>query len=99
MNILTPFSQLKIPHFYLSELIYFVHFAMRYPVVGVGIAPVKKNAVESSSTLTYSSSFQFCFGSTYVQLNPNFRKFDRMDPMTWKKEGIASKWTGARGYR
>ena len=43
--------------------------------------------------------FQFCFGSTYVQLNPNFRKFDRMDPMTWKKEGIASKWTGARGYR
>ena len=30
---------------------------------------------------------QFCFGSTYVQLNPNYRKFDRMDPITWKKEG------------
>lgn len=42
---------------------------------------------------------QFCFGSTYVQLNPNYRKFDRMDPMTWKKEGISSSWTGMRGYR
>lgn len=42
---------------------------------------------------------QFCFGSTYVQMNPNFRKFERMDPMTWKKEGIASRWTGVRGYR
>ncbi len=42
---------------------------------------------------------QFCFGSTFVQLNPNYRKFDRMDPMTWKKEGIASHWTGVRGYR
>ena len=30
---------------------------------------------------------QFCFGSTYIQLNPNYRRFDRMDPMTWKKEG------------
>eukprot|EP00093_Oithona_nana_P005370 05370.XXX_230905_229539_1 [CDS] Oithona nana genome sequencing. len=42
---------------------------------------------------------QFCFGSTYVQLNPNYRKFDRMDPMTWKKEGISSHWTGVRGFR
>ncbi len=33
---------------------------------------------------------QFCFGSTYVHLNPNFRRFDRMDPMTWKKEGESS---------
>jgi hypothetical protein len=30
---------------------------------------------------------QFCFGSTNVQLNPNYRRFDKMDPMTWKKEG------------
>ena len=42
---------------------------------------------------------QFCFGSTFIQLNPNYRKFDRMDPMTWKKEGIASHWTGMRGLR
>ena len=42
---------------------------------------------------------QFCFGSTYIQLNPNYRKFDRMDPMTWKKEGISSHWTGVRGFR
>jgi hypothetical protein len=42
---------------------------------------------------------QFCFGSTYVQLNPNYRKFDRMDPLTWKKEGIASQWAGIRGLR
>ena len=42
---------------------------------------------------------QFTFGTTYVQLNPNFRKFERMDPLTWKKEGISSVWTGVRGYR
>ena len=42
---------------------------------------------------------KFTFGSTYVQLNPNYRKFDRMDPMTWKKEGISSHWTGMRGFR
>jgi len=42
---------------------------------------------------------QFCFGSTYVHLNPNYRKFDRMDPLTWKKEGVASRWAGQRGYR
>ena len=42
---------------------------------------------------------QFCFGSTFVQLNPNYRKFERMDPLTWKKEGIASQWAGIRGLR
>ena len=42
---------------------------------------------------------QFCFGTTYVQVNPNFRKLDRMDPLTWKKEGIATAWAGVRGLR
>lgn len=37
---------------------------------------------------------QFCFGSTYVQLNPNYRRFERMEPMTWKKEG---EYCGYRG--
>jgi hypothetical protein len=31
---------------------------------------------------------QFCFGSTYLQLNTNYRKLERMEPLTWKKEGI-----------
>jgi hypothetical protein len=35
MNIQIPFSLLKIPYFYLSELNYFVHFAMRYPVLEI----------------------------------------------------------------
>ena len=42
---------------------------------------------------------QFCFGSTYLQLNPNYRRLERMDPLTWKKEGISSVWSGARGLR
>jgi len=42
---------------------------------------------------------QFCFGSTYLQLNPNYRKFDKMDPITWKKEGISNLWSGSRGFR
>ena len=42
---------------------------------------------------------QFCFGSTFLQLNPNYRRLERMDPLTWKKEGISSVWSGARGLR
>ena len=42
---------------------------------------------------------QFCFGSTYLQLNPNYRRLERMDPLTWKKEGVSSVWSGARGLR
>ena len=42
---------------------------------------------------------QFCFGSTYLQLNPNYRRLERMDPLTWKKEGISSVRSGARGLR
>lgn len=42
---------------------------------------------------------QFCFGSTHLQLNPNSRRLDRMDPDTWKKDGIASAWSGWRGLR
>lgn len=42
---------------------------------------------------------QFTFGTTYVQLNPNYQRFDRLDPMTWKKEGIIRVWSGMRGYR
>ena len=42
---------------------------------------------------------QICFGTAFVQLNPNFRRFERMDPNTWKKEGIISAWNGLRGLR
>ena len=42
---------------------------------------------------------QFTFGTTHVQLNPNYQRFDRLDPMTWKKEGIIRVWSGMRGYR
>ena len=42
---------------------------------------------------------QFCFGSTYLQLNPNYRRLERADPLTWKKEGISAVWSGARGLR
>ena len=42
---------------------------------------------------------QFCFGSSYLQLNPNYRRLERMDPLTWKKEGVSSVWSGARGLR
>jgi len=42
---------------------------------------------------------QFCFGSTYLQLNPNYRRLERMEPLTWKKEGISSHWSGSRGFR
>jgi hypothetical protein len=42
---------------------------------------------------------QFCFGSTYLQLNPNYRRLEKMDPLTWKKEGISNAWSGARGLR
>lgn len=42
---------------------------------------------------------QFTFGTTYAQLNPNYPKFDRLDPTTWKKDGILRVWSGMRGYR
>ena len=42
---------------------------------------------------------QFCFGSAYVQLNPVSQKLTRMDPSTWKKEGIADAWSGPRGLK
>ena len=42
---------------------------------------------------------QFCFGSAYVQLNPVSQKLKRMDPSTWKKEGIADAWSGPRGLK
>ena len=42
---------------------------------------------------------QFTFGSTYIHLNPNYRRFEHMDPITWKKEGIAKEWSGFRGVR
>ena len=42
---------------------------------------------------------QFCFGSTHVQLNPVSPKLKRMDPSTWKKEGIANAWSGARSLK
>jgi len=42
---------------------------------------------------------QFCLGSTYLQLNPNYRRLERMDPLTWKKEGISAHWSGSRGFR
>ena len=42
---------------------------------------------------------QFTFGTTNVQLNPNYQRFDRLDPLTWKKEGILRVWSGMRGYR
>ena len=42
---------------------------------------------------------QFCFGSAYLQLNPNYRRLERLDPLTWKKEGITAAWAGARGLR
>ena len=54
------------------------------------------NLIETKSKRSLD---QFTFGSTYIQLNPNYRKFDRMDPLTWKKEGLSSHWTGAKGYR
>ena len=42
---------------------------------------------------------QFTFGTTYVQHNPNYQRFDRLDPSTWKKEGILRVWSGMRGYK
>ena len=46
-----------------------------------------------------SNIAQYCFGSTHLQLNTNYRRLDRMDHLTWKKEGISSAWCGARGLR
>ena len=42
---------------------------------------------------------QFCFGSTKIQLNPTYQKLDRMDPKTWKKEGLSNHWSGTRGFK
>ncbi|XP_023323509.1 uncharacterized protein LOC111697665 [Eurytemora carolleeae] len=42
---------------------------------------------------------QFCFGSAYLQLNPNYRRLERMEPLTWRKEGISNHWAGPRGLR
>ncbi|XP_040582450.1 uncharacterized protein [Lepeophtheirus salmonis] len=42
---------------------------------------------------------QFCFGTTFLTLNSNYKKLDHMDPMTWKKEGITQHWSGKRGFR
>ena len=33
------------------------------------------------------------------QLNPNYRRLERMEPLTWRKEGVSAHWSGSRGFR